>query len=56
MNPPSRPFFAFHFSLFTAALCAAPASASAAAFSPLQIGIGWPSPEGFELQLVFQET
>ena len=55
MNPPhSRPLFTILFSLFTAALCAA--SASAAAFSPLQIGAGWPAPAGFELQLVPEKT
>ena len=51
MSHPSRPFFSFLFSLFTAALCAAPASASAAAFSPLQIGIGSP-----DWQLVSEDT
>ncbi|MBR6022982.1 MAG: hypothetical protein IK066_11270 [Kiritimatiellae bacterium] len=35
-------------------LCAA--SASAAAFSPLQIGAGWPAPAGFDLQLVSRRT
>ena len=50
MKPPaSRPFFAFLVSLFTAALCAAPASA--AAFSPLQIGLGSP-----DWQLVSEDT
>lgn len=32
------------------------ASASAAAFSPLQIGLGWPARAGFDLQLVSRET
>ena len=49
MSHPSRPFFSFLFSLFTAALCAAPASA--AAFSPLQIGLGSP-----DWQLVSEDT
>ena len=50
MTPPApRPLFTFLFSLFTAALCAA--SASAAAFSPLQIGLGSP-----DWQLVSEDT
>ena len=50
MPPPApRPLFTFLFSLFTAALCAAPAFA--AAFSPLQIGLGSP-----DWQLVSEDT
>ena len=50
MTPPaSRPLFTILYSLFTAALCAA--SASAAAFSPLQIGLGSP-----DWQLVSEDT
>ena len=53
MNPPSLPLFTFLFSLFTAALCAA--SASAAAFSPLQIGLNGIY-EPYDRQLVSKDT
>ena len=48
-----RPLFAFLFSLFTAALCAA--SASATEFSPLQIGLNGIY-EPFNRQLVSENT
>ena len=54
MTPPApRPLFTFLFSLFTAALCAAPASA--AAFSPLQIGLNGIY-EPYNRQLVSENT